>query len=375
MPRNRRRVVDTVSDHIDDDDATQPQSRDVDPVDAEGEEEDEQPRPPKRRNLSRFGQGQAESSKMAKARDAMEAERSDDGAGERDATPAFDGDELGNKPLSRHDAPRLQGMASDWNMIESHLKENAFSLLTEVSAAVAEHADEGTADEELERLDSLMRDLIDIDVEIRSHEHILRDLHPTACRWRRDRELFFAPVSLTCPPDVLCELQVNVLDTYQTQTQEKLDEYKKRTSRQKYAKSEAYAAFRQSIYEVQHPNEAMPPVVEFLPQEEGDNSDDDDDDDIQVGGVLQDLNCPITLTPLVDPQTSTVCQHSFSAAAIRQVLGPNRFTKKKCPASGCNQMICLNDLKPNKDLARRVNAQQRRAQRREEEHDAEEVVE
>jgi SUMO ligase MMS21 Smc5/6 complex component len=146
------------------------------------------------------------------------------------------------------------------------------------------------------------------------------------------------------------------------------------TSRQKYVKSEVYAAFKQSIYEVQHPNEAMPPVVEFLPREEGDNSD-DDEDDIQVGGVLQDINCPITLTPLVDPQTSLVCQHTFSAAAIQQVLGPNRFTKKKCPASGCNQMICLNDLKPNKELERRVKAYQRRAQRREEDHDAEEIVE
>ena len=70
-----------------------------------------------------------------------------------------------------------------------------------------------------------------------------------------------------------------------------------------------------------------------------------------------------------------ICQHSFSAAAIKQMLGPNRFTKKKCPASGCNQMICLNDLKPNKELERRVKAYQRREQRREEEQDAEEIVE
>jgi hypothetical protein len=57
------------------------------------------------------------------------------------------------------------------------------------------------------------------------------------------------------------------------------------------------------------------------------------------------------------------------------MLGPNRFTKKRCPASGCNQMICLNDLKPNKELERKVKANQRRAQRREEDQDAEEIVE
>lgn len=57
------------------------------------------------------------------------------------------------------------------------------------------------------------------------------------------------------------------------------------------------------------------------------------------------------------------------------MLGANRFTKKKCPASGCNQMICLNDLKPDKELERKVKANQRRAQRREEDQDAEEIVE
>jgi hypothetical protein len=38
-------------------------------------------------------------------------------------------------------------------------------------------------------------------------------------------------------------------------------------------------------------------------------------------------------------------------------------------------MICLNDLKMDKELERRVKAYQRRAQRREEEHDTEEIVE
>ncbi|KAH9989702.1 hypothetical protein BJV74DRAFT_837981 [Russula compacta] len=345
MPRNRRRVVDTMSDHIEEDDAAQRQE--VDPVDGE-EDEDEQPRPA-RRTLNRSVQG--ESSRMALARSAPDAERDDDAQG---ATPVFDEeDTLGNKPLGRHDAQKLQGMASDWNMIETHLRESAFSLLTEVSTAVAEYADDSTAKKELGRLDTLVREIIDIDVEIRSHEQTLKDLHQQV---------------------VAGDEINNVLELYQTRTQDKLDDYDKRTTRQKYAKSDAYATFRQSIYEVQHPNEAMPPVVEFLPREEGDNSD-DDDDDILVGGVLQDLNCPITLTPLVDPQTSTICQHSFSAGAIKQVLGPNRLTKKKCPASGCNQMICLDDLKPNKELERRVKAYQRRAQRRESDHDVEEVVE
>lgn len=57
------------------------------------------------------------------------------------------------------------------------------------------------------------------------------------------------------------------------------------------------------------------------------------------------------------------------------MLGSNKHTKKTCPASGCRQMICRNDLKPNKDLERKVKNAQRRAQRREEDSDAEEVIE
>lgn len=39
-----------------------------------------------------------------------------------------------------------------------------------------------------------------------------------------------------------------MLDLYRAQTDDKLDAYRKKTSRQKYAKSETYAAFKQSIY-------------------------------------------------------------------------------------------------------------------------------
>ncbi|KAH9002686.1 hypothetical protein EDB86DRAFT_197703 [Lactarius hatsudake] len=342
MPRYRRRAVEAMSDNIEeDDDATQ--NQEVDAVDAD-EDEDLQPRRP-RRTQSRVARGAAPRETPIPERD-----EPDDA---QDVAAVFDEDAFGNKPLNRNDGQRLHGMAADWNMIRKHLKESAFSLLTEVSTAVAEYADEDNSEKELDRLDGLMRELIDIDTEIRSHERTLNDLHQQV---------------------VTGEEISDVLERYQVQVQEKLDAHNTKTSRQKYAKSEAYAAFRQSIYEVQHPNEAMPPVVEFLPREEGDHSD-DDEDDIQVGGVLQDINCPITLIPLVDPQTSSICQHSFSAQAIRQMLGPNRFTKKKCPASGCNQMICLNDLETNKELERKVKAYQRRAQRREEDQDAEEIVE
>ncbi len=137
MARNRRRIVDNMSDNIEEQDATQ--RREADAVDAD-EDEDQQNRQT-RSTLSRSAHG--ESSKGAAAQNGVANERDDDDA--EDATPVFDADSFGNKPLSRPDGQKLQGMASDWNMIETQLKESAFTLLTEVSAAVAEYADDSTA--------------------------------------------------------------------------------------------------------------------------------------------------------------------------------------------------------------------------------------
>ena len=191
--------MDTMSDHIEEEDATQRREVD-DAVDPE-EDEDQHVRQagPSRNRLTRGGgSSKKAAAAAAAARSGAESERDDDA---EDATPAFDEDKLENKPLSRTDAQKLQGMASDWNMIETHLKESAFSLLTEVSAAVAEYADDNTAQKvslprapsspasprtrsdasscfkELDRLDTLMREIIDIDVEIKSHEQTLKDLH------------------------------------------------------------------------------------------------------------------------------------------------------------------------------------------------------
>jgi hypothetical protein len=63
----------------------------------------------------------------------------------------------------------------------------------------------------------------------------------------------------------------------------------------------------------------MPPLTDLIPKgqqiyilcslymlnygtEDGDEE--DDEDDLEMGGVTQQYNCPLTLTPLVDPMTS-----------------------------------------------------------------------
>lgn len=144
--------------------------------------------------------------------------------------------------------------------------------------------------------------------------------------------------------------QVEVVDSYTKAAKANVASYKKKTTRQKYAKTEAYVAFRSAIWvralpavifffpetrlfvqESQHPGTPMPPITEQIPRgayasrraqmtkpseeiyivpEQGDNS--DEDDDLEIGGVTQNYLCPITLTLLVDPYTSYVHAPCFS---------------------------------------------------------------
>jgi E3 SUMO-protein ligase NSE2 len=71
------------------------------------------------------------------------------------------------------------------------------------------------------------------------------------------------------------------------------------------------------------------------------------------------------------------CGHSFSAQAIREYLGHSFTARQKCPTSGCNKVISLDDLKPDKELARKAREAARRERMREEDDDDvdEEIIE
>jgi SUMO ligase MMS21 Smc5/6 complex component len=70
-----------------------------------------------------------------------------------------------------------------------------------------------------------------------------------------------------------------------------------------------------------------------------------------------------------------VCGHSFSEEAIRQTFRGSPSVAKKCPASGCNQVFKLTDLKRDASLAKKVKNWNRRNQRAADHDDAEEIIE
>ncbi|KAG6896457.1 hypothetical protein C0992_008180 [Termitomyces sp. T32_za158] len=286
-------------------------------------------------------------------------ENGDDGSDDEDR---IDVENFQDQPLSRVEVTKLQGLSRDWKMVADQVKPN-WSVVGDVAVALADYGEETEVEHGLAELDKLMRGLIDISAEMQAHEKVLEDLAQKVGQG---------------------EVLENFIGHYLSNVKEQMNKYDKMTSRQKYAKSQEYANFRNNIYEVQHPDTAIPPITEFISkgavfllrermrENEQDGDESDDDDDLEMGGVSQNYNCPITLTLLVDPVTSDVCKHSFSRAAIFQSFRGNEAIK--CPASGCTKAFTRANLKPDKGLAKRVKAYERRARRAAENDDAEEII-
>jgi len=257
--------------------------------------------------------------------------------------------DIEDQPVDRTAMPKLGGMASDWASIRG-VHTNSYNLAKDVAASFAEFAEGDEGEKTLVEIDQIMRRLIDTEAVLVSHENVLKDIQA----------------------QVATESITDIIKRYDEGCTVKAAEYEKKTSRQKYAKHDDYLKFKQAIFEIQNRDTPMPPINDFIPAETGDNS--DDEDDIQVGGVTQDYKDPLTLTIFVDPYTSQVCGHSFSKESIMSYMSGKRSVK--CPATGCDKTFYTNDLKPNKELAKKAKEAARRERMRDEEDsDEDEVIE
>ncbi|KAF8133644.1 hypothetical protein EV363DRAFT_1448333 [Boletus edulis] len=257
-----------------------------------------------------------------------------------------------DQPLDKKDGAKLHGIAQDWEMIRKQIHQSSFRLVKDVAISLADVMEVGESGEALGEVDSIMKKLLDIDQEMRSHEETLSNLHQALMRG---------------------EVVEDVLETYENEVKRRVGEHENKTTRQKYASNDVYVEFKQGIYEVQNPGEMIPPINDLVPKENGDPS--DDEDELEVGGVTQDYKCPITLVILEEPMTSTLCGHSYSRAAIQEFLRAGR-TGQLCPASGCNKRITMDQLRVDKELEKRIKIAMRRLRQREEsEEDDDEVIE
>ncbi|KAJ3810177.1 hypothetical protein F5876DRAFT_42360 [Lentinula aff. lateritia] len=269
---------------------------------------------------------------------------------EEDDDDKIDVDSFADQPLDKSHIISMNGFASDWGtMIKTVQRTN--SMVADVAVALADNVEGDVGKKGLLELERFLKELVDIESEMHINYEVIQNL--------------VQQVTIGTEID-------NIVEQYQDNVRKNKESYTSKTTRQKYAKNEIYKNFKQSVYEIEHPGEAMPPITEFMPKESGDDS--DDDDDLEMGAVTQDYKCPLTLRPLENPVTSEICGHSFSQDAIREMFAGFRGSKK-CPASGCTREFRLVDCKPNKELVKKLRLHARRLKKKEQEQDAEEVIE
>ena len=68
--------------------------------------------------------------------------------------------------------------------------------------------------------------------------------------------------------------------------------------------------------------------------------------------VEEALYCPITKKPFEDPLRNKLCNHCYSKEAVNQMLA--RRNSIKCPVGGCTKQVTMENLIPDRELARRV---------------------
>ncbi|KAJ7696060.1 hypothetical protein B0H17DRAFT_1008113 [Mycena rosella] len=335
----RRKTARQASSDIEEDQPTQKGRAQDDEVDEDDEDDAPPTRPVKKEKAA---------VKKEKGTAKSQPRREDPEDDEEDEDDRIDIDNFADQALTKADGAKIVGFCKDWNSIEETMHQPS-PIISRVASAMAEVAGE-EAQEGLAELDRIMKGLLDAQALMTGHSKVLSDIIQSVARG---------------------EELTNATDKYMELVDEMNAEYDSKTTRQKYMKNEQYVAFKEAIYEVDHSGHAMPPITDFIPREDGDES--DDDDDVVMGGITQEYKCPLLMTLLVDPRTSSVCKHSFSGAAIQDMFKNTRGSLK-CPAAGCSKSFTLADCKPNPDLARKVKAHERRQARQQQDSDAEEVI-
>ena len=138
------------------------------------------------------------------------------------------------------------------------------------------------------------------------------------------------------------------------------------TMTERYASHNDYVGFKKMVHDAHYPAEEAPPMPHASTwfgegagtQTSSSNGPQgtqlDEDDDLVMASERISVKCPITLTEMRDPVSSTKCPHNFERQAFQEMLnnselrvdgdGRRRTGTKamRCPVAGCD-MVSLND--------------------------------
>ncbi|KAL8719562.1 MAG: hypothetical protein Q9225_003436 [Loekoesia sp. 1 TL-2023] len=196
------------------------------------------------------------------------------------------------------------------------------------------------------------------------------------------------------------------LTAFKTKLSASESAYASLSLKDRYASHNDYIGFRKIVHDARHPNDDTPlphPSTWFPPSDHvGAQSDrhsrsasatvppqdSDSDADIQIAREKRSIRCPLTLLPMHDPLTSTLCPHSFEKSAILSMLDASTVEANavpgikgsgekamKCPE--CEVQLTASTLRQDPILVRkirRIEQQERRERERDGSEDDDEDV-
>ena len=232
-----------------------------------------------------------------------------------------------------------------------------------------------TTEEMTENLDRGIRRVIDGGEEIKLVEEVLRELNANVTAGR------IAPTQSTLEASQFAETRRRPAynadnedmdewaDGYAVKgTAEVLDErkdqhravYSELTMTERYASHNDYIGFKKIVHDAHFPGEEAPPMPHASTwfadgsgtQMSSNNGlkgtqldeEEDDDDDLVMASERISVKCPITLTEMKDPVSSTKCPHTFERQAFLEMIGINdghgRIGNRamRCPVAGCEEV-------------------------------------
>ncbi|KAF7365305.1 SP-RING-type domain-containing protein [Mycena venus] len=317
--------------------------------------------------------------KKEKAAVKKEAVKKEKGKGKARQEPEEDDDEmtmtttvstsrtLPISPSPKQITPGSRASVKDWQNVEEVMHQPS-GIIANVAASMAEASGRRGATE----LDRVMKGLIDVQSLMTGHSKVLSDIIQSIAMGDEITDPNARYLSLIDDMNAGLRPKDHAPEIYEERS---------------------ICVFQEeTIYEVENPGSAMPPITDFIPREEGDESDDDDDiimgggnPGIQVPAVDDNPQGPYDIASLLFSflrsrlnlllSLRSICNHSFSGEAVREFF-KNKRGPQKCPASGCSKSFTLAQCQPNPDLARKIKAIQKRQARaqQQEDSDAEEVI-
>ncbi|KAI4170706.1 MAG: hypothetical protein LQ343_004805 [Gyalolechia ehrenbergii] len=198
------------------------------------------------------------------------------------------------------------------------------------------------------------------------------------------------------------------LTTFKTKISASELAYASLSLKDRYASHNDYIGFRKIVHDARHPNDdtPLPHSSTWFPSSSSsepsglqnarksrsasttaaaDPQHSDSDADIQIAREKRSIRCPLTLLPMHDPLTSTLCPHSFEKSAILSMLDASTVKANvvpgvrgsgekamKCPE--CEVQLTASNLRQDPILVRkirRIEEQERRERERDEDEEDE----